>query len=120
MSFAVNLTALTETSNAIADALAVLNEEGINGEAESGQPIQDWTLSEKAMGHEGAAEGLEELLLRARYEARQLFAGTNDLIDGLKDTRSAYEKASDAAVKEFTSLMDTLFAAPKTPQQESR
>ena len=120
MSFAVDLAALDLAAKGIEGALTVLREEGIHGEEDSGQPIQDWTLSPGDMGHEGAADALEELLLRARYETRRLFAGTNDLVDRLKDTRTTYQKVDEEVRSAFAGVMNTVFGAPPAPQQGGR
>lgn len=112
MSFSVNTAALDLTATGIERALTVLREEGVHGEESSGQPIQDWQLDDGDLGHEGAADALEEFLLRGRYQARALFAGTNHLVGKLRDTRTTYEKVDQDVRAAVTGIRDAVFAAP--------
>ncbi|MBQ6642996.1 MAG: hypothetical protein IJH84_18440 [Saccharopolyspora sp.] len=105
--FGVDLEALGQAEKGVRDAVAELNEMaggGIAGEADGGadgRGLMDFLISEdlsaESVGHGELAAALVSFVDRWEWGVKFLVEDGHDAADALRDTRSTYEKAEDAA-----------------------
>ncbi|WP_394614540.1 hypothetical protein JNUCC0626_32295 [Lentzea sp. JNUCC 0626] len=110
--YGVDLEALRAAERGIVNTIRELREAGYHGQERSGQTVIMWKLDVSESGHQVITDDLDTFLDRLRWWIRGLIAGTEEIVQGLADTRSTYEKVEEDITKTVKSLMDMTFGNP--------
>lgn len=124
--YGVDLEALGQAEKGVRDAVAELNEMaggGIAGEADGGadgRGLMDFLVAEdlsaESVGHAELAAALMSFVDRWEWGVKFLVEDGHDAADALRDTRSTYEKAEDAAA---TAVKRVAHIAAGNPLEEA-
>ena len=118
--YTVVLGALDVVANGIQSVLDELGNLGINGQQESGSPIEDVALSIEDAGSLQVSQIVSDGLGRAHYALRTALANATQMVGMLRQIKTEYQHAETGAADLFGQISKDITAArravPAPPQ----
>jgi hypothetical protein len=109
--YTVDPGALYVTAESVQAVLDELGNLGLNGEQESGSPIENVALSSDDMGSEALAAITADALLRAHYALRTALHNGGQLVSALGNIRASYLRAESQVSNLFGQIHHALSTA---------
>ncbi len=109
--YTVDPGALYVTAESVQAVLDELGNLGLNGEQESGSPIENVALSSDDMGSEALAAITADALLRAHYALRTALHNGGQLVSALGNIRASYLRAESQVSTLFGQIHHALSTA---------
>jgi hypothetical protein len=110
--YTVDLGALQVTADGIQAVLDELGQLGINGEQESGSPIENAALSSDDMGSPVLAALVGDALQRAHYALRAMLHNGAQMVSMLRQIQAGYEQTEHQVASLFTQISHDLSTTP--------
>jgi hypothetical protein len=99
--YQVEVGALAVTADGIQSVLDELGHLGINGEQESGSPIENVALSAEDIGSMVLAQLTADGLERAHYALRTALANATQMAGALREVQAAYQRTDSGVAGVF-------------------